>query len=362
MRMSTLFAPTERDDPADAEVASHKFLIRAGFIRMVSRGIYSYLPLGWRTLRKIETIVREEMDRAGAQEILMPGVQPRELWEESGRWEQYGKELLRFTDRKGAGFALGPTHEEVVTDIARRGLKSHKQLPVNLYQIQTKFRDEPRPRFGLMRGREFIMKDAYSFDIDAEGARRSYEIMKAAYDRIFERMGFEFSAVEADTGNIGGSLSHEFQVIADTGEDLIVTTPSGYAANVEKAEIRLDMDALNRPAGAQMGELTLVETPKKKTIEEVADFLYVSADKVIKTLILEVHGEHLALLLRGDHELNDIKLKALLNAEQGRAVPVVDIEFASDEAVGELTKAPAGFAGPIGLEGVKVYADWAVRP
>lgn len=238
MRLSTLFVPTRKEDPADAEVISHKLLLRAGYIRMTARGVYSFLPLGWRSVRKVEQIIREEMDRAGAQEVRMPTMQPAELWQESGRWAAYGSDLFRFKDRKSADFALGPTHEEVVTDIARHDIASYKQLPVMLYQMQTKFRDEPRPRFGLMRGREFIMKDAYSFDLDEAGAKKSYAIMRAAYERIFSRFGFEYRAVEADTGNIGGDLSHEFQVLAETGEDLIASCPeSGYAANVEKAEI-----------------------------------------------------------------------------------------------------------------------------
>ncbi|MEC9400701.1 MAG: proline--tRNA ligase [Myxococcota bacterium] len=358
MRLSTYFVPTRKEDPADAEVVSHKLLIRAGYIRMVARGIYSFLPLGWRVVRKIEQIVREEMDRAGAQEILMPGVQPAELWHESGRWEGYGAELLRFKDRKGSDFVLGPTHEEVVTDIVRGNISSYKQLPVNLYQIQSKFRDEPRPRFGLMRGREFIMKDAYSFDMDAEGAHKSYAIMKDAYTRIFNRFGFEFRAVEADTGNIGGSLSHEFQVLAETGEDLIATS-GDYAANVEKAAVLIE--DLDRPEGVEFGELTEVETPGMRTIEEVAGFLDVPQEKLVKTLIVVADGKPLAVCMRGDHELNLVKLKAYLNAHTSYACS--DIELADEETTGKTTKAPVGFAGPVGLpDGVDVVMDLSVKP
>ena len=236
MKLSSLFAPTLKEEPKDAEVVSHKLLLRAGYIRKLAAGIYDFLPLGIRTLRRVEAIVRDEMDRAGAQEVLMPAVQPAEIWKQSGRWEYYGSELLRFKDRKGGEFCLGPTHEEVITDLVRGEIRSYRQLPVNLYQIQSKFRDEARPRAGLMRGREFVMKDAYSFDVDEAAARKSYEVMYNAYCRIFDRIGLKYRPVEADTGNIGGNLSHEFQVLADSGEDAIVSCPScGYTANVEKA-------------------------------------------------------------------------------------------------------------------------------
>ena len=238
MRYSQMLLPTTKETPSEAEVISHQLLVRGGFIRKLTSGMYTYLPMGFLALQKVTAIVREEMNRAGAQEILMPMVQPGDLWEESGRWKKYGPELLRFTDRHDRDYCLGPTHEEVVTDIARRELQSYRQLPVNLYQIQTKFRDEIRPRFGLMRGREFVMKDAYSFDIDDEGANRSYEIMRDAYMRIFSRCGLDFRAVEADTGSIGGSFSHEFMVLAETGEDtLVICTACSYASNIEKAAI-----------------------------------------------------------------------------------------------------------------------------
>lgn len=357
MRLTKLFVPTRKEDPADAEVASHKLLIRAGYIRMVARGIYSFLPLGWRSVRKIEQIVREEMDRAGAQEILMPGVQPAELWLESGRWQGYGSELLRFKDRKGGDFVLGPTHEEVITDIVRNNIASYKQLPVNLYQVQTKFRDEPRPRFGLMRGREFIMKDAYSFDVSREAAEASYQVMYDAYQRIFKRFGFEFRAVEADTGNIGGSLSHEFQVLAETGEDVIASCPvSGYAANVEKAEIVLIED--ERADDVILEELAEVHTPNTKTIDEVSTFLERSAEQVVKTLIFVSDGQPIAVCMRGDHTVNDVKLRAYLR--EHTEISCNEIELADDELTAKITKAPVGFAGPVGSS-IPVIADLTVK-
>jgi prolyl-tRNA synthetase len=356
MRASQMLIPTRKEDPADAEVVSHKLLIRAGYIRMVSRGIYTLLPLGWRSVRKIEQIVREEMDQAGAQEILMPGVQPAELWQESGRWEAYGPELLRFKDRKGADFVLGPTHEEVVTDVVRQNVSSYKQLPINLYQIQTKFRDEPRPRFGLMRGREFIMKDAYSFDVDQTGARKSYQLMYEAYQRIFTRFGFDFRAVEADTGNIGGSLSHEFQVLAQSGEDRIVSCPKcGYTANVEKAEV------MPQEAAASEGELLAlgeVDTPKAKTIAEVSALLKLEASQFIKTLVYLADDKPVAVLVRGDYDINEIKLKAYLNTQTPLACQ--QLVLATDAVIAQVTGAPVGFLGPMGLT-IPVYADLSVK-
>src|SRR5512137_2129779 len=276
MRYSQYFIPTVKETPADAEVISHQLMLRAGMVRKVAAGIYNYLPLGLRSIRKVEQIVREEMDRAGAIEILMPMVTPAELWQESKRWEKYGKELLRFRDRKDGEFCLGPTHEEVVTDIVRREIRSYRQLPINLYQIQTKFRDEIRPRFGLMRGREFIMKDAYSFDVDSSAADISYDKMYQAYRRIFERCGLNFRAVEADTGSIGGSSSHEFMVLADSGEDAIVSCDAcRYAANVEKAEAR----PYQAITGIEQLPLQKTATPDMKTIADVAAFLGLSADK-----------------------------------------------------------------------------------
>ncbi len=358
MRLSTSFVPTRKEDPADAEVISHKLLLRAGFVRQTARGVYSFLPLGWRTVRKVEQIIREEMDRAGAQEVRMPTMQPAELWQESGRWEAYGSDLFRFKDRKSSDFALGPTHEEVVTDIARHDIASYKQLPVMLYQMQTKFRDEPRPRFGLMRGREFIMKDAYSFDLDEEGAIKSYGVMKQAYDRIFTRFGFEFRAVEADTGNIGGDLSHEFQVLAETGEDLIASCPvSGYAANVEKAEIVVE--TAERDPNTELLDAEPVHTPKVGTIAEVAGFFDVAPSAIVKTLIYVADGVPVAVCLRGDHTLNDVKLKAYIEAHT--ELTCHELELASDEVTGKVTKAPVGFAGPVGLE-IPVIVDLSVKP
>lgn len=348
MRYSQYFIPTVKETPSDAEVVSHQLMLRAGMIRKLAAGIYSYLPLGLRSIRKVETIVREEMNRAGAIELLMPSVQPAELWQESKRWEQYGKELLRFKDRKDAEFCLGPTHEEVVTDIVRREVKSYRQLPLNLYQIQNKFRDEIRPRFGLMRGREFIMKDAYSFDVDSAAADLSYEKMYQAYRRIFQRCGLNFRAVEADTGSIGGSSSHEFMVLADSGEDAIVSCSAcEYAANVEKAEAR--------PLAAEHAEprqLERVETPAKRSVEEVTVFLGIPASTLIKTLLLVADGEPVAALVRGDHDLNEIKLKHLLGCEE--------LSMAEESLVHQVTGAPVGFAGPVGLS-IKIVADLAVQ-
>ena len=292
MRYSQYLLPTTKETPADAEIISHQLMLRAGMIRKLAAGIYNYLPFGLRSIRKVEKIVREEMDRAGAIELLMPVVVPAELWQESGRWEQYGKELLRVKDRKEADFCLGPTHEEVVTDIIRGTIKSYRQVPINVYQIQGKFRDEIRPRFGLMRGREFIMKDAYSFDMDDAGADRAYEKMFNAYCRIFERCGLEFRAVEADSGSIGGSFSHEFMVLAASGEDAIVSCDNcSYAANVEKAELKVAAGQIQPPCG----ELKKVLTPARKTIEEVAGYLKIPTYTLVKTLIVQTDkGETVA--------------------------------------------------------------------
>jgi prolyl-tRNA synthetase len=346
--MSACYIPTLKEAPGDAEVVSHKLLVRAGMIRKLTSGIYTYLPLGLKALNKAADIVRREMNAAGAQEIFMPTVQPGDLWQETGRWEFYGKELLRFADRHGRDYCLGPTHEEVVTDLVRGEVKSYKQLPINLYQIQSKFRDEIRPRFGLMRGREFIMKDAYSFDMDEDGAGESYKAMFDAYWAIFKSMGLKFVAVEADSGSIGGSFSHEFMVLADTGEDTIaVCGDCDYAANLEKAEVVCDLP----PCEDECPALEKVDTPGAHTVEEVAAFLKVEPAKVIKTLLFDVDGEPVAALVRGDRELNDIKLKNLLKADNE---PVL----ASAEQVEAWTVAPVGFAGPVGLDKVKlIYAD-----
>ena len=342
--------PTLKEDPAEAEVISHKLMMRAGMIRKIAAGIYTYLPLGWRTVRKVAEIVRQEMDRAGAQEVLLPIIQPAELWMESGRWDFYGKELLRLKDRHEREFCIGPTAEEVITDLVRREVKSYRQLPINLYQIQTKFRDEIRPRFGLMRGREFIMKDAYSFHKDVESAETEYWNMYETYKRIFTRCGLNFRAVEADTGNIGGSFSHEFMVLAETGEDFIAScTACDYAANVEKAQTPPATEP--RPG---TGSLEKVNTPGKKTVDEVSEFLGVTPRDLVKTLIYRADAQVVAVLVRGDHEVNEIKLKKLLGVQE--------VVLADNETVERVTNAPSGFAGPVGLEGTlyRVIADNAV--
>jgi prolyl-tRNA synthetase len=353
MRYSNLLIPTLKETPAEAEVVSHKLMLRAGMIRKLAAGIYTYLPLGYRVIRKVEQIVRDEMNRAGAQEVLMPAVQPASLWQESGRWEHYGKELLRFNDRKDTEFCIGPTHEEVITDLVRMNVRSYRELPLNLYQIQTKFRDEIRPRFGLMRGREFIMKDAYSFDRDEAGAEESYRKMYDAYSRIFERCGLAFRAVEADTGSIGGSFSHEFMVMADTGEDAVAVCDScNYAANTERAEIRKEVGDTgdSKTPGAAPEEVT---TPGKKSVEEVASFLKVTSDLLIKTIVVaDGEGQAAVGLVRGDHELNEIKLKNRLGWDS--------IVLADERTIQQVTGGPPGYSGPVGLTGVPVIADHAV--
>jgi prolyl-tRNA synthetase len=349
MRTSQLLLPTLREDPGEAETVSHRLMLRAGLIRKVAAGIYTYLPLGLRIIRKVEQIVREEMNRAGAQELLMPIASPAELWRETGRWGFYGKELIRFKDRHERDFCLGPTHEEVITDLFRREVRSYRQLPLNFYQIQTKFRDEIRPRFGLMRGREFIMKDAYSFDKDEAAARLSYQKMYDAYHRIFARCGLNFRAVEADTGLIGGTSSHEFMVLADTGEETVVySEPGTYAANVERAEVLPPNDESKEA----LLPLRSVNTPGCRTVEEVTKFLKVDASKLVKTLLYSTGSETVAVLIRGDHDANEIKLKRLLG--------VTDVELAGPATVEKMTGAPVGFAGPVGLN-VRIVADHAVK-
>jgi prolyl-tRNA synthetase len=352
MLYSRYFIPTLKETPSDAEVVSHQLMLRAGMIRKLAAGIYNYLPLGLRSIRKFEQIVREEMNRADAIEMLMPSVQPAELWQESGRWQFYGKELLRFRDRKDGEFCMGPTHEEVITDMVRREIKSYRQMPLNFYQVQTKFRDEIRPRFGLMRGREFIMKDAYSFDCDSAAADLSYEKMFNAYMRIFERCGLNFRAVEADTGSIGGSSSHEFMVLADSGEDAIVSCDScRYAANVEKAEVRSG-EAV--PA-AELQVLTKTATPGKKAIVEVAEFLELPVSATIKALVCSNgEGAFVMALLRGDHELNEIKLKNAMGWDE--------IRMATDDEILAASGAPVGFLGPIGVKAdLTIVGDLALN-
>lgn len=349
MRTTQLLIPTLREDPGEAETVSHRLMLRAGLIRKVAAGIYTYLPLGLRVIRKVEHIIREEMNRAGAQEVLMPMASPAELWKETGRWDFYGKELLRFKDRHERDFCLGPTHEEVITDLFRREVNSYRQLPLNFYQIQTKFRDEIRPRFGLMRGREFLMKDAYSFDRDEAGARISYQKMYDAYHRIFTRCGLTFRAVEADTGLIGGTSSHEFMVLADTGEETIVYSDHGtFAANVERAEVLPP----EQPEQEALRPMRAVSTPNCRTIEEVTAFLHIPAHRLVKTLLYQSGKETVAVLVRGDHAVNEIKLR--------KALGVPEIELADPAAVEQATGAPVGFAGPVGLKGIKVLADHAV--
>jgi prolyl-tRNA synthetase len=347
MRWSRCHIPTLKEAPADAEVVSHKLLVRAGMIRRLTAGVYNWLPLGLRTLNKVAAIVREEMDQAGALEVFLPVVQPADLWKESGRWELYGKELLRFTDRNDRECCLGPTHEEVVTDLLRGEVRSYRQLPLNLYQIQTKFRDEIRPRFGLMRGREFMMKDGYSFDRDDNGADASYQAMYEAYTRIFKRMGLQFRSVEADSGSIGGKFSREFMVLAETGEDVIAyCTACSWSANLDRASVVIR----ERKAPAAALTLEEVSTPGRHTVAEVCAFLRVRPEALIKTLLYVADGRPVAALVRGDRELNVVKLKNLLD--------VGVLEMASPEQVRAWTGAPVGFAGPIGLaDGVRIVAD-----
>ncbi|MBZ0271535.1 proline--tRNA ligase [bacterium] len=350
MRYSQFFIPTLKENPAEAEVISHQLMVRAGMIRKTAAGIYDVLPLGLRVFRKVEAIVREEMNRAGALEVLVPVIQPAELWQESGRWQKYGAELLRIKDRHEREFCFSPTAEEVITNIVRRDVRSYRELPVNLYQINTKFRDEIRPRFGLMRGREFIMKDAYSFDANDAGADESYEKMRVAYHRIFRRFGFRFRAVEADSGTIGGSFSSEFMVLADTGESVVVSCEAcDFAANIEKAVTH----RASAPASREEPKaLETVATPNMKSIEEIAGFLSVAPARCIKTLIYIADGETVAVLVRGDREVNEIKLKNLLDADE--------VALADPETTEKATGAPVGFAGPVGLA-VKTIADYEIE-
>ncbi len=348
MKMSNLYAPTLREVPAEAEVPSHQLMLRAGMIRKAAGGVYSYLPLAWRTLRKIEQIVREEMDAKGGQEIAMPIVQPAEIWQQTGRWDVYGDEMFRLKDRHQRDFCLGPTHEEMVTTLVKSDVRSYRQLPLLVYQIQNKYRDEIRPRFGLMRGREFIMKDLYSFDRDVAGLELSYKKMYDAYSRIFTRCGLEFRPVEADPGAIGGSGTHEFMVIADSGEAAIAYCDScDFAANVEKAEL-LPIAAVEETAGA----IETMATPGKKTIQEVVEFLSLSAEHLIKSLAFVTEKGPVLALVRGDHEVNEIKLSNLLN--------VLQLEMAAEKDIRAAFHSEPGYLGPVGLEKVTVVADASV--
>ena len=352
MRASRYLIATQKETPADAEIISHQLMLRAGMIRKLAAGLYTWLPMGLRTLRKVERIVREEMDKSGAQEVLMPAVQPAELWEESGRWTQYGGELLRMKDRHGRDFCFGPTHEEVITDLIRNEISSYKELPANFYQVQTKFRDERRPRFGVMRAREFLMKDAYSFHLNAESLNETYELMHRTYCAIFDRFGLDYRAVQADSGAIGGSASHEFHVLASSGEDDIVfSTGSDYAANIEKAEAVAPSGT--RPAPAE--ELKEVATPDEKTIEAVSQLLGIDATRTVKTLLVKAEADEdgnsglVALVLRGDHTLNEIKAENLA----GVAEPLT---MATDEEIEQAVGCKPGSIGPVNLN-VPVIVD-----
>jgi len=350
MKMSQVVAPTLREDPSEAEVVSHKLMLRGGFIRKLAAGVYTFLPLGLKTLRKVENIVREELNRAGAQEVLMPTLLPAELWQETGRWGMYGKELFRIKDRHDREFCLGPTHEEVITDLVRNNLRSYKQLPINLYQIQTKFRDEVRPRFGLMRGREFLMKDAYSFHTSPESLEQEYQNMYRTYCRIFDRLGLRYRVVEADSGLIGGGYSQEFMVLAETGEEEIFhCSHCNYTASRDSAGVGKFKTS---PVAGHDLRVAEVHTPNARTVEEVSAFLKIKPSQLIKTLIYETEHGPVAALVRGDQAINEIKLKKCLG--------VVDLRLADAVVIRKLTQAPVGFAGPVGLKNVKIVADNSV--
>jgi len=355
MRWSQFYLFTTREVPADAEVISHKLMVRTGMIKKTAAGIYSYLPFGWRSLQKLQEIVRRELAKANCVELHMPAIQPAELWQESGRWQKYGKELLRIDDRHDREFCFGPTHEEVITDIVRRDVRSYRQLPFNMFQIQVKFRDEIRPRFGLMRGREFLMKDAYSFHADAASLDEAYEAMRLAYCRIFEACKLEYSVVEADTGTIGGSSSHEFMVLAGSGESAVVRCPScGYAANTEKASTNPANWHLPPGTEASGKGLEKVPTPGAKSVEEVAALLEVEPSRVVKTLLYETEQGNVAVVIRGDREVNEVKLTNLLGVQR--------LALAGEAQVVAATGAPVGYAGPVGLAtGIDLVADESVR-
>lgn len=354
MKFSKMFLPTLKEAPSDAEVISHKLMVRAGMIRKLAAGIYDFLPLGLMAQRKVENIIREELNRAGAQEVFLPSIQPAELWQESGRWNLYGRELLRVKDRHDREFCYGPTHEEVITDLVRREVRSYRQLPLNLYQIQTKFRDEIRPRFGIMRCREFTMKDGYSYDLDEKGVEETYRKMYDAYCNIFRRCGLKFRAVEAETGQIGGSFSHEFMVLADSGEDSVATCEKcEYSANVEKAEVKVGQTFLSvkEESGEELKPMEVISTPDKKSVDEVSEFLKVEKERIVKTLIFETENGIVAVLVRGDHDVNEAKLKKMLKCDV--------INLAGEKVVEDVTSAPSGFAGPVGLN-LKIVADNSV--
>jgi prolyl-tRNA synthetase len=355
MRATETLISTLREVPADADIVSHQLLLRSGMLRKVAAGIYTILPLGHRVLLKIEAIIREEMNRAGGIELLMPIIQPAELWQQSGRWDVYGPELFRLKDRHERSFCLGPTHEEIITELVRQEIRSYRQLPLMLYQIQNKYRDERRPRFGLLRGREFIMKDLYSFDIDEDGLDVNYRKMYAAYNRIFTRCGLDFRVVEADPGAIGGNDTHEFMVMSDTGEaEIVFCSACDYAADVEKAPCPAESQAGPRPEGTQLQPLQQVKTPGTRTVREVAEYLGVPAEQVLKILMFVTDDEPVAVLVRGDRSLNEIKLKNYLQAKM--------LEIADEKDVAERFGLPTGFAGPVGLGGgVRLLADNEIK-
>ncbi|WP_026689865.1 proline--tRNA ligase [Alteribacter aurantiacus] len=351
MKQSTFLSPTLREAPSDAEVKSHQLMLRAGLIRQSSAGVYSFLPLGLKALKKVENIIREEMDKSGAQEMLMPAIQNAELWQQSGRWDMYGPELMRVKDRHQREFALGPTHEEVITALVRDDINSYKRLPMTLYQIQTKFRDERRPRFGILRSREFLMKDAYSFDTDFDGLDVSYQKMYDAYSNVFTRCGLDFRAVVADSGAMGGKDTHEFMVLSDIGEDTIAySDESSFAANIEIAPVHVNYEKSNE----SLEELVTKDTPGKKSIEDVSTFLGADKENLIKSMLFMVDDEPVLVLVRGDHEVNDIKVKHVLDATK--------VDLGTDGDVKEHIGDVVGFVGPIGIsDKVKIIADRAVE-
>jgi len=345
MHWSQTFIPTQKEDPAEAEVVSHKLMVRAGFMRKLTSGVYTYLPLGYRTIRKVEQIVREEMNAAGAVELLMPILHPAELWRESGRWNVYGKELMKVTDRHNREFALGPTHEEVITDLIRGQIRSYRRLPLTLYQIQTKFRDEIRPRFGVMRAREFVMKDAYSFHVDEDSLDETYRRMHLAYTRIFQRCGLQAAPVQSESGAIGGDVTHEFMVLAETGESEILCCDCGYTATIEGAHSRIEPHVIEEDPRP----LEKVHTPEAHTVEQVTEMLKVDARRLIKTILYRCDDRMIAVLIRGDREVNEAKVRQITGCDL--------LEMATPEEILEVTGGPVGFSGPVGLEGVEMLAD-----
>ncbi|MBU2063194.1 MAG: proline--tRNA ligase, partial [Candidatus Omnitrophica bacterium] len=351
MRWSQMFLPTLKEIPNEAEAVSHILMIRSGLVRKLTAGVYSYLPLGLKVLQKVENIIREEMDKKGAQEVLLPAIQPVELWGKSGRLKTLGEDMVKFTDRHKKINVLGPTHEEVVTLLVKNEVSSYRQLPLILYQIQTKFRDEARPRFGVIRSREFIMKDAYSFDATSEGLNFSYQKMYDAYCQIFSRCGLKFIPVEADTGVMGGDVSHEFMVLAENGEDkIVVCSQCGYAVSFSRAEC-VEPKGNNKPA--ELKKLSEVKTPKVTSVEAVADFFKIKPDKLIKTMIYESDAKPIAVLVRGDHEINESKLKKVLKDSS--------LKLGDEKLIEKITKGPLGFSGPVGLSGIEIIADYALK-